>query len=52
MSSPVRMGVVVDSLICLIRSPNCQGTMSSIQARFHFSIVRASLMQLFTLMWP
>ena len=26
--------------------------MSSIHARFHFSIARASLMQLFTVMWP
>ena len=52
MSSPVRIGTVVESRICFISSPNCHGTMSSIHARFHFSIARASLMQLLTLMWP
>ena len=43
---------MVLSAICFIRWPNCQGTMSSIQARFHFSIARASLMQELTPMWP
>ena len=52
MSSPVRIGIVVESLICFMSSPNCHGTMSSIHARFHFSIARASLMQLLTLMCP
>ena len=42
----------VASLICFISSPSCQGTMSSIQARWCFSIARASRMQELTSMWP
>ena len=40
------------SLICFSSVPYCHGTMSSIHARFHFSIARARWMQLFTVMWP
>ena len=36
------------SLICFISSPNCHGTMSSIQASWCFSMARASRMQEFT----
>ena len=42
----------VASRICFISPPNCQGTMSSIQASWCFSMARARRMQLFTSMCP